>query len=708
MAFKDTAKNWFKTGLKPTEAQFGSVFDFLRWKDEKVPIADIEGIEEILNDKADREAFETHLTDGNAHAELFAEPTARIAALEAKTDSDNNFKVITGYSLNPATRVLTMDAGWEGIINGIDYTNAAAVPLPAITLAAAGYSRIDLIVFNTDETFVFVPGIETVNTPVKPAKPANTLEATFVTVSDGVVNVPVIPKPKAPVTSVNGMRGDVVLNAINDLVTGGIYSFLSAEQGKVLKTQIDAINTLLTSDNINLDSVQEIVDAIETVQISLSTILVNNLTTGGTTKALTAEQGKTLKGLIDALTTTVNNITSNVVTTNKTIVSTALSAQNTTGMAAYINALTPVLVVAANEIVKYQTSDTGRVFELKLRGRSFGVGQPTITTADVLEITEWMNKDIRLSNYPNTRNDGQLPTNKVLAPDANGNVKLYSIAISPAPWINELVPDSYLPDTTGNIVIHGDFFTPQMCDRVNNPTAIVIGGVATIHYATFKSSQEILVNVTTGSIEGSFSCTLNNGLSTTKEGALLIVLGTVFKPTSADWINVTEPIDVANSGEVAVSQYNIIGSAVLDKNKIKLSASDNFRLNFSFIQTPLGIINEGEEWTPLISLHRVSDSVKVYQFEIQNAPWYGNNTNRYFRYFQSPDQTGVPILDGIMQNGSVPINVTWSFRRVNNVITLYRNMTIVASFSYVETTDMYAVFYVKRQNIINIRYIKLI
>jgi hypothetical protein len=84
------------------------------------------------------------------------------------------------------------------------------------------------------------------------------------------------------------------LNIINDLVTGGATALLSAEQGKLLQTQINNINVLLTSDNVNLDNVQELVDAIETIQLSLSSILVNNLTTGGTTKALTAEMGKSL------------------------------------------------------------------------------------------------------------------------------------------------------------------------------------------------------------------------------------------------------------------------------------------------------------------------------------------------------------------------------------------------------------------------------
>ena len=96
------------------------------------------------------------------------------------------------------------------------------------------------------------------------------------------------------------------LSIVNNLTTGGTTSLLSAEQGVVLQTQIDAINTLLTSDDINLDTIQELVDAIKTVETSLETILVNDLTTGGTTKALTAEMGKTLKGLVDALTLLTN------------------------------------------------------------------------------------------------------------------------------------------------------------------------------------------------------------------------------------------------------------------------------------------------------------------------------------------------------------------------------------------------------------------
>ncbi|WP_158728211.1 hypothetical protein [Flavobacterium sp. I-STPA6A] len=88
-------------------------------------------------------------------------------------------------------------------------------------------------------------------------------------------------------------------NALDYTIAG---KALDARQGKILKDLVDNINILLTSDNVNLDTVQELVNAIKTVQTSLSTILVNDLSTGGTTKALTAEMGKSLKALIDALT----------------------------------------------------------------------------------------------------------------------------------------------------------------------------------------------------------------------------------------------------------------------------------------------------------------------------------------------------------------------------------------------------------------------
>lgn len=92
---------------------------------------------------------------------------------------------------------------------------------------------------------------------------------------------------------------NVATEAYADAASSAHTHPISAITG--LQAELNAINSLLTSDNVNLDTLQEIVDAIEVLQ----TIVVNDLTTGGTTKALSAQQGVVLKSLIDALTTTV-------------------------------------------------------------------------------------------------------------------------------------------------------------------------------------------------------------------------------------------------------------------------------------------------------------------------------------------------------------------------------------------------------------------
>ncbi|SHL94748.1 tail fiber domain-containing protein [Flavobacterium chilense] len=81
-------------------------------------------------------------------------------------------------------------------------------------------------------------------------------------------------------------------NALDYIVPG---KTLDARQGKVLKDLIDDANELLASDNADLNTLQKLGDSIKALRNSLSTILVNDLSTGGTTKALTAEMGKTLQ-----------------------------------------------------------------------------------------------------------------------------------------------------------------------------------------------------------------------------------------------------------------------------------------------------------------------------------------------------------------------------------------------------------------------------
>lgn len=246
--------DWFMTGKKPTQAQFWASWGSFWNKGESIPQSAISNLTTVLNAKAEKVQFDAHKTDATAHAAILVEPNARIAALEAKTDSSNNFKFIPnpGYTFDPVTRVLTMAAGWVGTINDEDYTNVATQEFPAIALSNSGYSRIELIVFKEDSTFEKLVGAQSTTTPVAPVQPANTLEAMFLTVGDGVVSVPVTPKPKAPVTSVNGMRGDVVIEiaAATDTAAGMVkidapmpdpVVYTKATSDNLLKAKVNAI-----------------------------------------------------------------------------------------------------------------------------------------------------------------------------------------------------------------------------------------------------------------------------------------------------------------------------------------------------------------------------------------------------------------------------------------------------------------------------------
>lgn len=70
MADKNTLKNWFLTGLKPTQAQFHAWMDSYWHKDEPIPQSKVQNLTNTLNAKAEKSQFDAHKTDVNAHPEL--------------------------------------------------------------------------------------------------------------------------------------------------------------------------------------------------------------------------------------------------------------------------------------------------------------------------------------------------------------------------------------------------------------------------------------------------------------------------------------------------------------------------------------------------------------------------------------------------------------------------------------------------------------
>jgi len=309
--------------------------------------------------------------------------------------------------------------------------------------------------------------------------------------------------------------------------------------------------------------------------------------------------------------------------------------------------------------------------------------------------------NLKLGGYPNTRNDGQLPTNKILSTDANGNLRLYTIPISPAPYISELIPDSYLPNSTGDILIHGDFFTPQMCDRVTNPNAIIIEGVTTIHYATFISSQLIKINVTTGSAEGNFSCTLNNGLSTTKDNALFITYGSVFKPAKEDWTVLVGNPDLSQSGEVHLNVLNTSNIAKIKTTFFTPSTTGDFIMFWNWSRSPLGNPSlSGYNYNrQYVKLTRVSDNVDIYLIGMTDM--HDNHLQLgFFDYLGAGSQLSNNFLHE-------ELSVQWAFKRISGNYFIFRNGVPFRNITYHEATPMYITIGCWGVDVTNIKLINL-
>jgi len=178
----NTIKSWFKTGLKPTQSQFWDAWDSFRHKSDKVPYAEVEGLDAVL-----------------------LEQNNRIAAIALPDGVTKHGSIIvnSGSAFIPAA-----DFVWRE--DQVEYTNTIdfSAPVPA---AVDGYMRTDIFVGTKLNTIVRVAGPEAIGVAVRPDVLVDTIELGSVDVEGATVSVPVIVRPKAPVSSVNGMIGDVVI-----------------------------------------------------------------------------------------------------------------------------------------------------------------------------------------------------------------------------------------------------------------------------------------------------------------------------------------------------------------------------------------------------------------------------------------------------------------------------------------------------------------
>jgi hypothetical protein len=565
---------------------------------------------------------------------------------------------------------------FEWRINQVDYTNTLQYTT-TIANATDGYNRIDLIVANTSNSFTKIEGIESIELAVKPDLPNDTLEVSFINVYGSTISQPATAK-KGFITESSKSFIRMFYTGDVDKISIGEESWLKFEQGM---TSLKSIN-IPNKNNFYFGK----------------TYIIKNGTSGDITLFHLQGTGGfrfNFPNGQDLLLKPEESIS---------VILRAINSQNNGGLLDYVGIATDInskvdkvageRLINALEITKLSNTSGTNTGDQDLSGKVDKVTGERLINA--LEIT-------KLSNTSGTNTGDQDLSGKQDVLISGGNIKTLNgesilgsgpltLSVMPAPFLVELVPDTYLPSTTGNFILNGSFFTPTM-------TVVVEGH--TINYKTFISSNKVLINLTTSATEGTYDVTLNNGVSAIFPDRLQVVTGTVYKPQDlGDW-TLTEPIEVEGNN-VIVQTYNSFGIAIWNK---EFDYNKDFSVSFSLAPTPLGtpIINDLGNFE--VVLVKAVDNTDVFRF---NSYTTSANANSDFATTSISGTGAGTYRTGTTGFWSTEYQTTvFEFKYISGVMYYYVNNVLKGTFSYVLSENLKFKVRTKRFNVTNIKYIDL-
>lgn len=140
----------------------------------------------------------------------------RYFTLQGLDPSNNGFLVNNGYTL--VDNILTINAGWQWLLNGLLCTNEEDV-IFTLEYTAPGFVRIDSIYANSNGELLIISGGESETIAVPPLKPINTLlafsinifDTTIVTGEDPVLGSIYVKKEFSKYFDFNGAGSNVVI-----------------------------------------------------------------------------------------------------------------------------------------------------------------------------------------------------------------------------------------------------------------------------------------------------------------------------------------------------------------------------------------------------------------------------------------------------------------------------------------------------------------
>lgn len=338
----------------------------------------------------------------------------------------------------------------------------------------------------------------------------------------------------------------------------------------------------------------------------------------------------------------------------------------------YAQSGTPTTTVAPTTIpTLQQVSDTGNETTKKLVSKIVDADIDNDPTGEVLPNRNWVN-------------------NQGFTKDTDLSLQVFQ-----PPYLEELIPDTYLPSTTGNFILRGAYFVPEMCNGVI-ANAIQVSGTNVINYSTFINDNTIVVNLTTSATDGNYNVTLNNGLSITYNGVLSIVNGTVYKPSADDLMLNAGTADLTVDGEIKKNTENSTAQVDLNYN---IPIGQDFQLRWKGLKSPLRT-NTYVDGTVYIDLWQ--NGILRYRAQY----WYIPQVLRVYQVSNGFNPV-VPYAQHAPPSGNV-LGQEYFFQRIGTQMIVKYGSTVLATFTDLSSVgDISIKFGIDKFDLVDIKRIDL-
>ncbi|MFK5971470.1 MAG: hypothetical protein QM487_15320 [Candidatus Marithrix sp.] len=678
-----TIKNWFKTGLKPTQAQFWDTWDSFRHKDEQIPVEQISDIAELLAEKADAEALANHLIDAAAHSELF---DAKVDKVEGQALSDNNLtnellaKINAANSLS-GSRILR--GGFAILPNRIirlfiyEYLIADKyydTPVLAdVQLDVGGADdRADTVAINNLSQAVVKKGIEGDPSPPD-VDIATELFITWRLMKAGAT------EPEGSTATVMydenlgeaGGEWDASTNNVTINLDGNSNPSSGAKSITITDNNNYDVFHLLKSAPVAIDS-----DGALQLTVNLQTEWIENeriwvlLYNGGTrihTNFIALKDG--MYGLDGALLNTQQEI--------------AIPFKDYNLTSDSYNMVQFFFVAEGKTL----SIDNIRTFNNTNQPDTGGETSQVISRTSQIPINDG---EDGTSKYTEDKNLGAV----AFSNSYNDLIDLPVLSPFPSAYLTQLVPDTQLPNTVIEIIMTGSYFTKSM----ENGGVLVQG--QTVNDIQFINDNEIRVRLTSGASEGFFDVTLNNGSESVFPNAFSITSGDVFIPTSANFTIVNNNADVTEDGAIKVTDYGVLNYINTD---IIIDYTKPFYIRWKYKESPLGFTADHNYTDPDIRLtasgsHKLSLLLDIYAT---------SNVIRFGAIINGVYVNKTPILPYSTSylNFKHYENSIWEIRHINGAVGIYIDGALIKSTTVTLTENLIVSFRVKYRDIVDFKII---